>query len=158
MSSTTCPIVLLNRSEAPPGYSQWQYKGRSVGGTLYQDIHGEQVGGLKEAWAHYEARHNPPGWFTNAPGWLTAFFARDAVGARKAAWAWYWRRVEVIGTVRAVCLDDGMTAEAFDELNLWPEILSRSDEQCDEAIAWAEQRGDLPDWLAEVEKRAQKEK
>lgn len=105
-------IERLDRSKPPPGYTKTLHRsgwslthgGKELG--FYQAR--SAIADLtKDAWAHHEAQHDPPGMcLEEVPGpdgawrWRCGEITNTGDGpmtqvrARAAAWRWYWRQVE----------------------------------------------------------------
>jgi hypothetical protein len=117
MTEATCSIARLDRSQPPPGYQA----DRRLGGIVSHL--GDRFASLAEAWAHYEARHFPPGF---VPG-----VAAEIVLA--AAWRWYWPRAELDALLaRAEAGQLLRWLERKPEAR-WPALLTWPDEQVAEA-------------------------
>lgn len=110
-------VERIDYSKPPPGYTcaglWWAYGEEESGHAEWTDTClKRQAAGVVAAWAHYKARHDPPGmwvemsehgnwaWGTRDLGchdWVDSFDdpEREREAARAAAWAWYDRRLEV---------------------------------------------------------------
>lgn len=132
-------VERLDFSKPPPGYyvsgvETFALEGRVYFGREYSEWHNHtssNTEALAAAWAHYEARHDPPGlgtvqvcegrWLVatkpcTAPGADLDGRHNSQVEARAAAWAWYWRRVKL--------------SRALGYEHRWPAALVWSDDAC----------------------------
>lgn len=177
MTEGTCKdrlqVARLDRTQPPPGYRSWTYRGAQVGGVLYESPDGEQIGPLAAAWAHYEREHDPPGMWSGFVGRLPElrmYTPRMGYGlcelpsdgmerlgheaakaaARAAAWPWYWRRAALSqrlcdeGPMGVVVTRGRALAHGVDH---WPTCLAWSDEQVAEVERWIAEGGELPEVL-----------
>lgn len=155
MTEGTCnrglQVARLDRNERPEGYiirpTSFAYCFIDPTGNAHassMDAHGHgwsRDTALERAWAHYEREHNPPGMWVESGG-----FAEDDVvfwgvgherdvdnatastsyeAARAAAWAHYWKRLELVRRMEALT-DPRYRLQAP---GAWPEVLAWSDEQ-----------------------------
>lgn len=150
-------VERLDDSKPPPGYSVdeqndgwWWWVGDPEDGNTVPL--GIELEALADAWAHYKARHDPPGmviahiwgggfaWGPRVDSNEVAFDEHGATAdddaARAAAWAWYDRRLALAGRLGDL---DGVTN--------WPAALNWSDEQVAEVERWLVDLGDLPEVL-----------
>lgn len=161
-------VERLNFSQPPNGYLVWFDDGWSCvcwgleddGQAINtSDDNLTEESATAAAWAHHEARHDPPGMavhFIAGEGWWvqvldhpagesddnhvgpTRHPLADLAEARVAAWAWYEDAVEVADLLEDGLLDDGPPHPTWFERCAWPRPL-----------AWtAEQRAEARHWLA----------
>ena len=120
MTQGTAQVERLDYIKPPPGFTVFASDNSPV--AKFYDP-------LKEAWASYRARHDPPGIDVARahghpiPWWAyrerLCLLGRDSEAeARAAAWAWYDRRLALAHTGVA-----------------WPLVLTWSDEVCAAAEA-----------------------
>jgi hypothetical protein len=119
------------------------------GGRLSKaDISPEHA--IAEMWAHYQARHDPPGMYADPDGewglaeaesgtWLDVAYGDDNGDgrqefARAAAWRWYLRRLVLAERVAR----RQHRLFSFEELiaRLWPRALTWPDDQCEQIEEW----------------------
>lgn len=147
-------IERLDLSKPPPGYEVFTDAGDdrcshySLAGELALNDcpHGSRDAALSAAWAHYQARYDPPAFTSDANvceggEWhlhLGDKMVMFGLGGRTVAWRRYLRRLDswnkTMEVVRAafggVSLGDVMGAE-FVGAALWPDILTWSEEKMD---------------------------
>lgn len=160
-------VERLDFSQPPPGYwTTGEARRRALGSGDASPAMVAAITGA--AWAHYKARHDPPGFrvslwesWSPAPAVSTFFtWEFEAPGlviksdARAAAWAWYERRLalalrfdmgdEVDAHVNPA-LQDVVEAQGW---STWPRILTWTDEQVAEVERWlVDSTAEMPEVL-----------
>lgn len=142
------PGYILEEVPGPEGAWRWRCCGET--NTADGPISKERANAA--AWAHYQARHDPPGltvfrdamcgpgnvwWVGDAKTMRGLSSHHGKPAARAAAWNWYWRRkgswdktMEVVRAAFGKTLADTVSAELVGAA-LWPDILTWSDEKMD---------------------------
>ena len=166
MTAKTDSVEKLDRTQPPPGYevsdSEW---GSPPGWFWYPDPFEDaqncgaplatEAAALAAAWAHYEREHDPPGLQVHAWGygrreaeqpWWRARDSANLAEARAAAWAWYWRRVEVGDVLMRgpVSISERRATMPVPPRRAWPVCLTWSDAQVAEVERWLAKGGEPP--------------
>lgn len=156
-------IERLDFSKPPPGYTvawlthsspEWVFRVDERDDFNQYDSEDKA---RSAAWAHYKARHDPPGMWTLywenedrvAQGYAWGYRSEAAFGteptqdaARAAAWAWYERRLALADLLESEDIDRRLT-EHHPEIRTarlcrgwWPVVLIWSDEQVAAVERW----------------------
>ena len=154
MQDETKSIPRLDRSKPPPGWGEpfelehhgcWHAANTQANYTT--NCADNKAGALAKAWGMYEDQHDAPGmriyyWIGNDPDathlWYVAVDAGPAVDggveteqqARAEAWAWYWRRVGIVGRLDAMAAASKYLScvGVFKPGDLWPNALTWSND------------------------------
>jgi hypothetical protein len=86
---------------------------------------------LAAAWAHYKLRHDPPGLPSFSSARVVEWYGSSAE-ARAAAWSWYERRLALLARLEVA----EAVMRTFIVDDLWPVILTWSDDQVAEVERW----------------------
>lgn len=185
-SNTTDPfasaLARLDFSKPPPGWTGpdenphrgcWHVTAPDVE-QYFTACRDTPQAALEHAWAHYKARHDPPGMATaNDPmfGWCFVIerryytwpregsrplYEHHEAGpaeddARSAAWAWYERRLALADRLRVALPPSFVASVACGVLTArdrWPRCLTWSDEQVAAVERWlTDGSTEMPDVL-----------
>lgn len=143
-------IDRLDFSAPPDGYDVGYFEGWwwSLSGskrTSNENALASKVDALTAAWAHYKARHDPPGMNLLGGFFCSPHTNPKASEARAAAWSWYEDAVEV-----ADLLDgENGPSETWPDRCAWPRPLTWTAEQRTEVRLWASWTSQPP-FLPEV--------